>query len=277
MRPSEDPTGALDCGCRPDTIVAGPQLFAEALLENSSTRPNTRKGDFIVSVVSHGVLLAIIMLAPLYFTKTVQFSPMRATELIGPPASALMSAKPVASAVPTSVPAKNVVTSAVKLSLPSPHKQAAEEVVSAAPGQLTGVAPGTAGTITGGQLGGVMGGILTSAPSTYVPPPASAKPSAETPIRTGGDVKEPRLISFVNPIYPVILRQANVSGDVVIDAVVDANGNVAKMQPVSGQRLLVAAAMDAVRQWRYQPTLLNGQPIPVIVRVTVTFRLSPYS
>ena len=85
------------------------------------------------------------------------------------------------------------------------------------------------------------------------------------------------MISFVNPIYPVILRQANVSGDVVIDAVVDANGNVAKMQPVSGQRLLVAAAMDAVRQWKYQPTLLNGQPIPVIVRVTVTFRLRPYS
>jgi len=99
MRPSEDPTGAVDCGCQPDAIVAGPQLFADALLENSSTRPNARKGDFIVSVVAHGVVLAIIMLAPLYFTETVQFSPMRATELIGPPAPGIRSAMEPSQAV----------------------------------------------------------------------------------------------------------------------------------------------------------------------------------
>jgi protein TonB len=63
----------------------------------------------------------------------------------------------------------------------------------------------------------------------------------------------------------------------VIDAVVDTNGNVRDMQPISGQRLLVLAAMDAVHRWKYQPTLLNGEPIPVIVRVTVTFHLKPSS
>jgi protein TonB len=78
----------------------------------------------------------------------------------------------------------------------------------------------------------------------------------------------------VEPVYPALARQTHIQGTVVIDAVLDEHGNVVEMKVVSGPPLLIQAAMDAVGRWKYEPTYLNDEPVPVQLNVTVTFRLN---
>ena len=110
------------------------------------------------------------------------------------------------------------------------------------------------------------GGALSGA----VPPtPIGSAPKG--PIRVGGKVKAPRLIFGPDPVYPLLARQARVSGAVVIDAVIDTQGNVVEMRTVSGQPILALAAMEALRQWKYEPTILGVEAVPVRLLVTITF------
>ena len=111
-------------------------------------------------------------------------------------------------------------------------------------------------------------GIVGSSPAN-VPAPAPAVPSA--PASVGGRVKEPRLISSVTPIYPQAAMQANVQGDVKIQATIDETGRVTKMKVVSGPALLQRAAMEALRQWRYAPSILDDKPVAVDTVVTIRF------
>ena len=82
-----------------------------------------------------------------------------------------------------------------------------------------------------------------------------------------------RLVYQGKPVYPPLARQARIYGDVIIDAVIDVNGNVVEMQVISGHPLLVPAALQALRQWKYQPTILNDEPVPVKLLVTLKFTL----
>ena len=84
-------------------------------------------------------------------------------------------------------------------------------------------------------------------------------------------MQAPRLIQEVRPAYPVLAKQTRTQGVVVLDCVIDQQGNVTQMKVVSGHPLLVPAAINAVRQWKYQPTLLNGEPVSVEMQVTVSF------
>ena len=98
-----------------------------------------------------------------------------------------------------------------------------------------------------------------------------AAPAAALPV--GGDVKQARLISSVPPSYPVLAKNQHVAGDVRIDALIDSSGRVTTMKVVSGPTLLYQAAMDALRQWKYQPATLNGNTVPMHLTVTIQFRL----
>src|SRR6266699_3618068 len=97
-----------------------------------------------------------------------------------------------------------------------------------------------------------------------------AAPVVDLPV--GGDVKQAKLISSIPPVYPALARNQHVSGDVRIDALIDANGRVTTMKVVSGPTLLHQAAMDALRQWKYQPASLDGKPVPMHLTVTIQFR-----
>ena len=97
-----------------------------------------------------------------------------------------------------------------------------------------------------------------------------AKPQLKVP----ADAMERRIIHQVTPEYPVLARQARVQGTVVLDAVVNADGAVTRVTPVSGPQALSQAAMDAVRWWRYEPYIVNGQPTTVETTVAVNFRLA---
>ncbi|MGC2464008.1 MAG: TonB family protein [Candidatus Acidiferrum sp.] len=95
----------------------------------------------------------------------------------------------------------------------------------------------------------------------------------EVPVPVGGDVRSARLISQVPPAYPLMAKNQHVSGDVVIDALIDVNGRVTTMRVISGPTLLHQAAKDALRQWKYRPALLDGKPVAMHLSVTLQFRI----
>ena len=102
----------------------------------------------------------------------------------------------------------------------------------------------------------------------------NAQPSAPAaPLAVGGDVKQAKLISSVPPSYPALAKTQRVSGSVLIDALIDANGRVTTMKVVSGPTLLHQAAMDALKQWKYHPAMLDGKPVAMHLTVTIQFRL----
>jgi periplasmic protein TonB len=89
----------------------------------------------------------------------------------------------------------------------------------------------------------------------------------------GGDVKAARLISSVPPVYPQLAKTQHIEGQVLVDALVDVNGRVSSMKVVSGPVLLHQAAMEALRQWKYQAATLDGKPVPMHLTVTIQFHL----
>jgi periplasmic protein TonB len=121
-----------------------------------------------------------------------------------------------------------------------------------------------------GGTGNMLGGIIGSGPAGPPPPP---KPVTPQRIRVGGNVEAASLINKVTPIYPPIAKTAHVSGTVVLHAIIAKDGSIQELQFVSGPPLLMRAAMDAVKQWRYRPTMLNGQPVEVDTTIDVVFTL----
>jgi TonB family protein len=98
-----------------------------------------------------------------------------------------------------------------------------------------------------------------------------AAPAASLPV--GGDVRQAKLLSSVPPSYPALAKSQHIAGDVRVDALIDPNGRVTTMKVVSGPTLLHQAAMDSLRQWKYQPASLNGIAVPMHLTVTIQFRL----
>jgi protein TonB len=125
------------------------------------------------------------------------------------------------------------------------------------------------GGIEGGIVGGVAGGITGGIPEPPPPPP----PPPAAPVRVGGNIKAPQKVKHVNPVYPPIAQSARVQGVVIIEATIGPDGAVKDAKVLRSIPLLDAAALDAVRQWQFTPTLLNGVPVPVIMTVTVQFTL----
>jgi TonB family protein len=119
----------------------------------------------------------------------------------------------------------------------------------------------------------------TTSEMVFVPAPSASgaferpRTSALNPLRIGGNIKSPAKIYDVRPVYPPIARQARVTGVVILEVVIDADGNVAEGRVLRSIPLLDQAALDAVKEWRYEPTYLNGAPVPVIMTVTVNFNL----
>jgi protein TonB len=93
------------------------------------------------------------------------------------------------------------------------------------------------------------------------------------PLPVGGDVKPAHMLSSISPVYPSLARSQRVQGDVRVDALISPDGRVSTMKVVSGPTLLHQAAMDALRQWKYQPATLDGKTVPMHLTVTIQFRL----
>jgi len=124
------------------------------------------------------------------------------------------------------------------------------------------------GGVEGGVPGGVVGGVVGGLPEAPPPPPPP-----QAPVRVGGAIKQPSKVKNVNPVYPPIAQSARVSGVVIVEATIGPDGHVKDAKILRSIPLLDQAALDAVKQWVFTPTLLNGVPVPVIMTVTVNFTL----
>jgi protein TonB len=131
---------------------------------------------------------------------------------------------------------------------------------------LGGADAGSPDGVEGGIPGGVVGGIVGGLPEAPPPPVA--------PVRVGGNIREPRRLVVVQPVYPEIAVKARLQGTVVVEATVNERGRVVNVNLLQGAPLLTDAALEAVKKWVYTPTLVNGIPTPIIMTVTVHFRLN---
>jgi protein TonB len=177
-----------------------------------------------------------------------------------PPPPAPVTGSMEARAAPT--PPRSDPTEQLTAPVEIPSRLWAEEGLDL--GIAGGVPGGVAGGVPGGVVGGVVGGLPAAAPSA---PPALA------PVRVGGEIKEPVKVHHVDPVYPKVARDASVEGIVIIEALIDATGRIAEARVLRGVPILDEAALEAVRRWEYTPTLLDGVPTPVLMTITVTFRL----
>jgi protein TonB len=118
----------------------------------------------------------------------------------------------------------------------------------------------------------LVSGLGTNALAIELPP--ATAPSPPEPIRLGGEIKPPARVRNAQPVYPLIAKQNRIQGIVIIDAIIGTDGKVEDAKVIRSIPLLDQAALDAVKAWEYTPTLLNGRPTPVIMTVTVHFKLS---
>ncbi len=251
-------------------------LFAEALLENNELKQPKRAYSVAVSIIFQVLILIVAAIVPLLFSQQIDLRQFTRTFLAAPPPPPPPPPAPTVTKVPAAQMKKISLIQSGRLIAPTaiPKKivMVKEEPMPQVPSDAFGVPGGVPGGVGGGQSGGVIGGILGGMPtSANIPPPPPAAPKG--PVRVGGRVKPPHALSTPPPVYPEIARSARVQGDVVIDAVIDTSGSIVQMKVVSGHPLLIGAALDALRHWKYEPTYLDDQPISIELYVTIHFAM----
>src|ERR1700678_951156 len=238
-------------------------MFEDSLIE-SGGRLKTKRGIWtFFSFALEAVLVGVLVLIPLLFTEALPKTQLM-TFLVAPPPP---PPPPPPAAAPIKI-VKQVQTNIINNQLRTPTKipekvQMIKEDEAPPSMASAGVVGGVPGGIPGGQMGGVIGGIISSTPV--------AVPKVATPqrVRVSAGVTSGLLVRKVNPTYPPLARQARISGTVVLRAVIGKDGSIQNLSLVSGHPMLAPAAIDAVKQWKYKPYLLNGEPVEVDTEIQV--------
>src|SRR5215469_745575 len=249
--------------------------FQSSMLELNRMKSGSKTTDFLISLALNLALLAGPAVAGLCFTDTINLKQYASTFLVAPPPPPPPPPAPAVVSV-KAPPAHKVFENAGKLLAPTAIPEKVAEIKEAPlPPDVEGfggVPGGVPGGVAGGSMGGVLGGVIGGVKP--VATPVVPKEVKRAPIRVGGHVREPQVIKRVEPAYPALARQTHMQGVVLIDAILDEHGNVVELKVVSGPVLLIQAALDAVRQWKYEPTYLNDEPVAVQMNIIVTFQLS---
>lgn len=253
-------------------------MFEQTFVDGTG---KTNKGwTVILSFILQIVGITVMVLIPLIYTDTLPKAQLTSF-LVAPPPPPPPPPPPAATPPPKVVKVVPRQFDAGRLMAPKviPKDIAMiKEEELPPPAGAAGVVGGVPGGVPGGAAGGVIGGIIGSVPSAAPPPPPVKKeePKPATPqrIRVGGNVQAANLVRKVTPNYPPLAKQARVQGTVKFQAIIGKDGTIQNLQLVSGHPLLVPAATDAVKQWLYKPTLLNGEPVEVITQIDVNFTLS---
>ena len=245
-------------------------MFEDSLIESGGKLRTKRGMTTTVSFVFQAVLVGILVLIPLLFTEALPKTQLM-TFLVAPPPPPPPPPPPAAAPVKI---VKQVQTDIVNGQLRTPTKipekvqmikedEAPPPVMSAA-----GVVGGVPGGVPGGSMGGVIGGIISSTPV--------AVPKVATPqrVRVSQGVTQGLLIRKIQPAYPPLARQARIQGSVLLQAEISKDGTIQNLRLISGHPMLAPAAIEAVKQWRYKPYILNGEPVEVETQITVNFTLS---
>jgi protein TonB len=217
-------------------------------------------GSVPVSIVAHLVVLLVLVVIPL-------------TDIVPAIPAATMPSYVLAAALPPPPPIVRPAPS------PSPSPSPSNSTVPvAAPDRIREETPVTPPSIA--QPGAFEGGISfgggevgSFGPPSPPPPPLPEPPKAQGPVRVALLPESPRKTVDVRPIYPELARIAHVEGTVILESVLDTNGRVTQLKVLRSVPLLDQAALDAVRQWRYTPSMYYGKPVSVLMTITVRFTL----
>jgi periplasmic protein TonB len=244
-------------------------MFEDSLLESGGRLKTKRGRTTAFAIVLECLMVGVMVLIPLIFTEALPKQQLM-TFLVAPPPP---PPPPPPAAAPVKI-VKQIQTDIVNGELRTPTKipqkvQMIKEDEAPPPMMATGgVVGGVPGGVPGGQMGGVIGGIISSTPV--------AVPKVATPqrVRVSQGVSQGLLVRRVNPTYPPLARQARIQGQVVLHAIISKDGSITGLQLISGHPMLAPAAIEAVKQWKYKPYLLNGEPVEVDTEVLVNFTLS---
>jgi protein TonB len=236
-------------------------MFEDSLIESGNRLKTHRGRTALFSFGMQAILVGILVLIPLLITEALPKQQLT-TFLVAPPPPP----PPPPPAAPVHI-VRQVQTDIVNGQLRTPTKipQKVQMIKEDAAPPPMGVVGGVAGGIPGGSAGGVIGGIIGS---TNVAVPKVAAPQK---VRVSSGVSAGNLIRQVKPQYPSIARTAHIQGNVVLEAEISKEGDVVNLHVISGPPLLQQAALEAVKQWKYRPYLLNGEPVTVETQVTVIF------
>lgn len=224
----------------------------------------------LMSVVGHIVVLLVTVVLPLlYATDQIPRIPSMMAFVVSEPAAPPAPPPPPPAPRAASEKPRQTPTAASASAAPveAPATILAEPISWSEDGE--GAEGGVEGGMVGGVVGGVIGGLVAS-PAPPPPPPPQA-PTPRTPVRIGGQVTAPALVKRVEPEYPFIAEKAHIGGLVILEATVDEDGKVETVAVLRSINLLDAAAIAAVKQWRYSPLIMNGIPTPFVLTVTVIF------
>jgi len=238
------------------------RLFQDTLLESAGKSRSRNTWAAVGSLAFQLVLLVAVVVIPLFHTETPPPKRQTLTMLFVPPPAA-------ASAVTTfRVPTPTYTSKSI--SIPTAMYMTQET-----PPPPVGTTSGVVGGVPGGLVGGVPGGVLTEVlnGTHSVPVPAKTSPTPKR-MRIASRIAEANLIHNVAPTYPSEAGRARIEGTVVLLAVIAKDGTVQDVRVESGLPVLAQAAIDAVKQWRYRPYVLNGEPIEVDSQITINFTLS---
>jgi protein TonB len=261
------------------------------MLEDSlfASRPSARTkkpATLVLSVIVHGTLAGALILIPLFQNQVLPniafFEPLHP-----PPAVRGVELVPVPRAsggapAPTRTPQLSALT--VPPVTPTQIVRVEDQPTNGPVGFFQDRGPGGAGIPGAGPGVDPLGVGRAAAPPPLPPPPpppppapaATPEPAPRGPIPRGGDVVQSNLIHTVQPIYPRLAILARVQGRVILEAVITREGTIDKsrLRVLEGHQMLTGAAIEAVEQWRYRPTLLNKKPVEVLTTITVTFTLN---
>jgi protein TonB len=230
---------------------------------------NQRRSSFtLISITVHAIIVAIVLIVPLFaslptpklFAPGLAWAPERIVSPVDIPL-------PVPARTRATGPGDHSPSTAQLPSVPAPIEP--RSGIGPESG-LESVADGTKGRVAAVERAngspGIDGvGIAETAPSAPAAP--------RVPVRPSSGVRAPRKTVDVAPKYPALARESRVEGVVILEVIIDERGNVTSTRVLRSVTLLDQAAIDAVQQWKFTPTLLNGEPIPIVMTVTVSFRL----
>ena len=243
-------------------------MFEDMVVSGAHSIKTNKPWTVVLSMLFQVLFLGILILIPLIYTEALPKA-MLATMIVAPPPPPPPPPPPVATQIVKVKPQVHLMDAGKLVqpkSIPHDIKIIKEE---AEPDMNAGMAGGVPGGVAGGSMGGVIGGVIGGMGGAPPPP----KPVASR-IRQGGSVQAALLVNKVQPVYPPLARQTRISGTVRLHALISKQGTVESLEVLSGHPLLVRAAMDAVQQWKYKPTLLNGEPVEVDTTIDVIFSLN---
>jgi periplasmic protein TonB len=244
-------------------------MFEEMVISSPNPKKTNKPWTVLISMLFQCFFLLILILIPLIYTEALPKA-MMATMLTAPPPPPPPPPPPAAVQVVHVKPQAHLMD-AGKLMQPKVIPQSVKIIKEdAEPDMSAGMSGGVPGGVAGGSMGGVLGGVIGGMGGAPPPP----KPKLTGPLRVGGNVQQAKIINRVQPMYPPLARQTRISGTVRLHAIIGKDGAITQLEVMSGHPLLQQSALDAVRQWRYQPTLLNGDPVEVDTTIDVIFSLN---